>query len=284
MRRGFGKIEFRERKGKKNSSEPFKRKVEPMALVLFERKKDTLRVSLNRTSALNAINSAVLQELEKGLKQYESDPAVQALLLFGQGGCFASGADIKELASLDEEGMRRFLQLRERTFSLLENFPLPTVAIVEKYALGTGLELALCCDFRIAATGAKLGIPSAKLGIVESYEYFTRLVRAVGPSWAKKMVFTGDQVEAETAFQIGLVEELSPPERIFEKAEAILSRMLKNSLSSIQQTKRVIAECAQDPNLLLVKDRALPMVDSTKSPDFKGATRAFLEKKGRKEF
>jgi enoyl-CoA hydratase/carnithine racemase len=282
MRRGFGKIEFRERMGKKNSSEPFKRKVELMALVLFERKEDTLRVSLNRTSALNAINSAVLQELEQGLKQYESDPAVQALLLFGQGGCFASGADIKELASLDEEGIRKFLQLRERTLSLLENFSLPTVAIIEKYALGTGLELALCCDFRIAAIGAKLGVPSAKLGIVESYEYFTRLVRSVGPSWARKMVFTGDQVDAETAFQIGLVEELSPPESIFGRAEAMLSRILGNSAASIKQTKRVIADCAQDPNLFLVKDPALPMVESTKSPDFKKATRAFLEKKGKK--
>ncbi len=255
-----------------------------MALVLFEKKENTLSVSLNRTSALNAVNSAVLQELEQGLKQYQSDPALRALLLYGQGGCFASGADIKELASLDEEGMRRFVQLRERTFSLLENFPLPTVAMVEKYALGTGLELALCCDFRIAATGAELGIPSAKLGIVESYEYFTRLVRAVGPWWAKKMVFTGDPVDAETAFQIGLVEELSPPERIFERAEAILSRILKNSASSIRQTKRVIAECAQDPNLFRVTDPALPMVETTKSPDFKEATRAFLEKKGRKEF
>jgi enoyl-CoA hydratase len=255
-----------------------------MALVLFERKEDTLRVSLNRTSALNAINSAVLQELEQGLKQHEFDPAVKSLILFGQGGCFASGADIRELSSLDEEGIRKFHELRERTFDLLENFPIPTLAIIEKYALGTGLELALCCDFRIAATDAKLGVPSAKLGLVESYEYFTRLVRAVGPSWARKMVFTGDQVDAETAFQIGLVEELSPPERIFEKADAILSRILKNSASSIKQTKRVIANCARDPNLFLVKDPALPMVDSTKSQDFKEATRAFLEKKGQKKF
>jgi enoyl-CoA hydratase len=255
-----------------------------MALVLFERKEDTLRVSLNRTSALNAINSAVLRELEQGLKQHEFDPTVKALILFGQGGCFASGADIRELSSLDEEGIREFHELRERAFDLLENFPIPTVAIIEKYALGTGLELALCCDFRIAATDAKLGVPSAKLGLVESYEYFTRLVRAVGPAWARKMVFTGEQVDAETALRIGLVEELNPPEGIFERADAILSRILKNSASSIRQTKRVIADCAQDPNLFLVKDPALPMVDSTKSQDFKEATRAFLEKKGKKKF
>jgi len=255
-----------------------------MALVLFERKEDTLRISLNRTSALNAINSAVLQELEQGLKQHESDPAVQALLLFGQGGCFASGADIGELSSLDEGGIRKFHELRERTFDLLEKYACPTLAVIERYALGTGLELALCCDFRIAASDARLGVPSARLGLVESYGYFTRLVRAAGPSWAKKMVFTGDPIDGETAFQIGLVEELSPPERIFERAEAILSRILKNSAASIRQTKRVIADCAQDPNLFRVTDPAVPMVNSTQSQDFKEATRAFLEKKGKKEF
>ena len=253
-----------------------------MALVLFERKEDTLRVSLNRTSALNAINSAVLQELEQGLKRYEFDQTLRSLVLFGQGGCFASGADIRELSSLDEEGIRRFHELRERTFDLLEKYPCPTLALIERFALGTGLELALCCDFRVAATDAKLGVPSARLGLVESYEYFTRLVRAVGPSWAKKIVFTGDPVDAETAFRIGLVEELSLPDQIFQRAETLLSKILENSSPAIRQTKRVIADCGQDPNLFLINDPAFPMVDSTKSEDFKEATRAFLEKRGKK--
>jgi enoyl-CoA hydratase/carnithine racemase len=281
MRRGLGKIEFQARREKENSAEASKRKGRAMALVLFERKEDTLRVCLNRTTALNAINSTLLRELEQGLKEHELDPAVKALVLFGQGGCFASGADIRELSSLDEEGVRKFHEVRERTFDLLEKYPCPTLAVIEKYALGTGLELALCCDFRIAAQDARLGVPSARLGLVESYEYFARLVRAVGSSWGKKLVFTGDQVDAQTAFQIGLVEELSPPERIFERADAILSRVLKNSASSIQQTKKVIADCAQDANLSRVKDPALPMVDSMKSPDFKGATRAFLDRRKR---
>jgi len=253
-----------------------------MALVLFERKEDTLRVSLNRTSALNAINSAVLRELEQGLKQHEFDPAIKALILFGQGGCFASGADIRELSSLDEEGVRKFHELRERAFDLLEKYGCPTLAVIERYALGTGLELALCCDFRIAALDARLGVPSARLGLVESYEYFTRLVRAVGPSWARKMVFTGEQVDAETAFQIGLVEELSRPGEIFERVEILLAKIRKNSLSSIRKTKKVIAECSEDPSLKSVKDTALPMVESMRSEDFREATRAFLEKKGKK--
>jgi enoyl-CoA hydratase len=250
-----------------------------MAVVLFEKKEDLLWVSLNRASALNAINSALLQDLEQELKRYESDQSVRSLILFGQGGCFASGADIKELSGLDEQGIRRFHELRERTFALLENLPFPTLAVVQKYALGTGLELALCCDMRLAATDARLGVPSARLGLVESYEYFTRLVRAVGSSRAKKMVFTGEQVDAETACRIGLVEEVSPPDQVLKQAETLLSRILKNSSSSIGQTKKVIAECLRDPNLLRVSDPALPLVESMKREDFKKATREFLAKR-----
>ncbi len=250
-----------------------------MASVLFEKVGNILRISLNRKSALNALNSAVLQDLEQGLLEYQEDKTVSSVMVFGQGGCFAAGADIGELASLDEEGIRRFHQLRERTFLRLENFPPPTIAVIEKYALGTGLELALCCDFRIATADAKLGVPSAKLGLVESYEYFSRLLRAVGPSWAKKMVFTGEQIDAETAWKIGLVEETSPPDKIFESAESLLLRIQNNSLFSIRQTKKVMADCLKDPNLLLVNDPALPMVESMKTGDFKQATRAFLEKR-----
>ena len=166
-----------------------------MGLIRLEKNDDLLKISLNRTSALNAINSGLLQEMEQGLKKYADDGTAKLVLVCGEGNCFASGADIRELSGLDEEGIRKFHQLRERTFLLLETFPVPTLALIEKYALGTGLELALCCDFRIAASDARLGVPSAKLGLVESYEYFARLVRTVGLSWAKKMVFSGEPVE-----------------------------------------------------------------------------------------
>lgn len=250
-----------------------------MALVLFEKDSDTLRVSLNRASTLNAINSAVLRELEQGLKEHEFDPSLKGLVLFGQGGCFSSGADIRELSGLDEEGVRKFHEFRERTFKLLERYPCPTLAVIEKYALGTGLELALCCDFRVASMDSSLGVPSARLGLVESYEYFARLVRAVGPSWAKKMVFSADPVDAETAFKVGLVEELSPPDQIFLKVESLLSRISEYSLPAMKQTKRVIADCTGGPNPVLVSDPALPLLQSTQSEEFKKRTRAFLGKK-----
>jgi enoyl-CoA hydratase/carnithine racemase len=250
-----------------------------MSLVVFELNHHVLNVSLNRISVLNAVNRAVLKELEAGLKSFVGNSDVKALKLYGQGGCFAAGADIKELAGFDEQGLRKFHDLRERTFALLEDFPAPTVAVIEKYALGTGLELALCCDFRIAGEDAKLGVPSAKLGIVESYEYMARLVRSVGPFQAKKIIFTGEKVDARTAAAIGLVEEVTPSDALFDRTATLLSNISNNSIQAMRQSKKVIGVCAKDPYLLNVDDTAAAMVESMKTSDFKEGTQAFLEKR-----
>jgi enoyl-CoA hydratase len=250
-----------------------------MQKVLFEKSDGTLKVSLNRTPVLNAINSDVLRELESGIKAHMGDGTIKALMLYGQGGCFAAGADIKELANLDEGGIRKFHDLRERTFFLLEEFPSPTFAVIEKFALGTGLELALCCDFRIAAEDAQLGVPSARLGIVESYEYISRLVRSVGPAQAKKLILTGARIDARTAFTIGLIEEITSPQKLFDRADALLSSILNNSNYALRQSKKAVDACTRDPNLSHVHDTALPLVESLQSPDFKEGTTAFLEKR-----
>jgi len=238
-----------------------------------------LKISLNRPHALNAINQGLLEELAAVINKYNRDENVKTLLLGGEGGCFSVGADIKELASFDEEGIRRFHRLRESTFTLLEKFPAPTIAVIERYALGTGLELALCCDMRIATNAAKLGVPSARLGLVESYEYFYRLVRAVGLSWAKRMVFTGEQIEAALAWQIGLIEEISPPDKIFAQAEALGEKIKNNSPWAISQTKKILATIEEDPHLQRVADPALPLVDSLPNEFFRQATQSFMEKK-----
>nr|HID59086.1 enoyl-CoA hydratase/isomerase family protein [Desulfobacterales bacterium] len=250
-----------------------------MSLVLFKRDGDILRVSLNRTSVLNAINIQILKELEQGLSEYIDDNTLKGLVLFGEGRCFASGADIKEIASLDEKGIRNFHNLRERTFSLLERFPSPTLAMIERYALGSGLELALCCDFRIASEDAQLGVPSARLGIVESFEYISRLVRAVGPFQAKKLILTGERIDARTAFNIGLVEEVVPPDELLERTESLLAKIAINSVYSMRESKEVIDMCVRDPNLFYIRDTALPMVESLSTDDFKEGTRAFIEKR-----
>ena len=253
-----------------------------MAFVIFEKDDNILRVSLNRKSVFNAVNTQVLKELASGIKEHGGDSNIKALMLFGQGGCFASGADIKELTGLDEEGIRKFHHLREKTFSLLEKFPSPTFAAIEKYALGTGLELALCCDFRIAGDNAQLGVPSSKLGIVESYEYITRLVKAVGPFQAKKLIMSGERIDADTAFKIGLIEEITPPDTLFERTESLLANIVNNSGIAMRLSKKAVEICTKDPNLFYVSDTAGLMVSSLRAKDFKEGTKAFLEKRNAK--
>ncbi len=247
--------------------------------ILFEKRDSVLRVSLNRTAVLNAVNIRLLQEMEIGLRANAGNPDIKVLMLCGLGRCFASGADIEELADLDETGIRKFHQLRESTFALLENFPSPTFAVIQGYALGTGLELALCCDFRIAAADARLGVPSAKLGIAESYEYISRLVRAVGPFRAKKLLLTGERIDAAAAFNIGLIEEVVPVDDLFDRAEALAADIALNSTLSMVESKNAVAVLVKDPNLLSVPDKAVTMVHSMRSPDFRQGVAAFLEKR-----
>ena len=247
--------------------------------ILFEKRDAVLRVSLNRTAVLNAVNIRVLQEMEIGLRANAGNPDIKVLMLCGRGRCFASGADIEELAGLDETGIRKFHQLRESTFALLENFPSPTVAVIQGYALGTGLELALCCDFRIAAADARLGVPSAKLGIAESYEYISRLVLAVGPFRAKKLLLTGERIDAAAAFHIGLIEEVVPVDDLFNRAETLAADIALNSTQSMVESKKAVAVLVKDPNLLSVQDKAATMVQSMHSADFREGVAAFLEKR-----
>lgn len=247
--------------------------------VLFEEKGAVLHVILNRADVLNALDSRILEELENGLKAAAANPNLRMMVLSGQGRCFCAGADIEELAGLDEAGMRKFYHLRERTFALLEKFSFPSLAIVHGYALGTGLELALCCDFTLAAANAKLGVPSAKLGIVEGYDYISRLVRAVGPFQAKRLLLTGERIDAAEAFQIGLIGEVVPAEKLLDRAETIAASIASNSVHSMVESKKAVSVLLDDPNLVRVPDRAALMVKSVTTEDFRERLAAFLKKR-----
>ena len=250
-----------------------------MALVRFEKHDGLLTVALNRPEKLNALNAGLLKALESGLDSYFRDDTIKALMLCGQDGCFAAGADIRELSGFDEAGIRAFHDQRERAFTLLETFPAPTFAVIERYALGTGLELSLCCDFRICGADAQMGLPSAKLGVVESYAYLSRLVRAAGRYRAKKLILTGERIDASTAFAMNLVDEIVPPEAIFERAQTIFKMISNNSAYAMRESKKVVDSCAQDPYLTRINDQAAPMVASLKNKDFIEGTKAFLEKR-----
>ncbi|MBI4773081.1 MAG: enoyl-CoA hydratase/isomerase family protein [Deltaproteobacteria bacterium] len=247
---------------------------------LFE--KEVLTISLNRVEKKNALNTRTLNEFETVLDDIPMDRPPRAVVLRGEGRCFCAGADISELHAFDESGMREFHDLRERVYTKLEGLPCPTMAAVEGFALGTGLELALSVDFRIASESSFLGIPSSRLGVTESYLYLARLVRTVGLSRTRFLVFTAERLGAREARDLGLVERVFPEAEFEAGCRSLVDILASNDPSAMFLSKRVLAECDRDPFLENVHDPAWPMLESLGGHAMKDRTRAFLNRKAAK--
>lgn len=165
-------------------------------------------LTLDRPRALNALSFAVIADIAAALDDVAGSDA-RVLMVTGAGDkAFCAGADIKELRNRDLMAQRRGAELGQATFSRLERLPMPSVALINGYAFGGGLELALACSFRLATANAKMGLPEIKLGLIPGYGGTQRLPRVVGEARALEMILTGRTVEAEEALRIGLVNRL----------------------------------------------------------------------------
>ncbi|MCB1148596.1 MAG: enoyl-CoA hydratase/isomerase family protein [Chlamydiia bacterium] len=177
-----------------------------MNLLLSERIDDTLLLTLNRPDKLNALNQALLQELEQALDDAES---LRALVLTGVGEkAFCAGADIKAMRSMQSGEIEEFIRLGLRVAEKIEKAPFPTIAAVRGFALGGGLEMALACDFIYANQTAKLGLPEASLGLIPGFGGVRRLTDAVGKRRAKELMMTAKPLSAEEAKACGLVNRI----------------------------------------------------------------------------
>jgi len=176
--------------------------------VELQRIEEFALVTLNRPEALNALSFQVVRDLGRAFDEVAASDA-RALLITGAGDrAFCAGADIRELAGRTLLEEKRGTEAGQATFRRLDRFPIPSVAIINGWALGGGLELAMACTFRVATRRARLGLPEIKLGLVPGYGGTQRLPRLVGEARALQMVMTGQPVDAEEAFRIGLVHRL----------------------------------------------------------------------------
>ena len=165
-------------------------------------------ITLNRPEALNALSFALIRDLARAFDEVAASDA-RALLITGAGTrAFCAGADIKELTGRSLTAQKRDAESGQAVFARLERLPMPSLAIINGYAFGGGLELALACTLRIATRNAKMGLPEIKLGLVPGYGGTQRLPRAVGEARALEMIMTGRAVDAEEAHRIGLVNRL----------------------------------------------------------------------------
>lgn len=165
-------------------------------------------LTLNRPEALNALNAALLGELGAAL-DWAATSGARALLITGAGArAFCAGADIAELRGRSVPRVKQDAERGQSLFRRLDGHPLPSVAIVNGYAFGGGLELAMACTFRVATPGAALGLPEIKLGVIPGYGGTQRLPRLVGEARALELIMTGRRIDAEEALRIGLVNRI----------------------------------------------------------------------------
>jgi enoyl-CoA hydratase len=201
----------------------------PYSTLLFEMRDILAIVTINRPEKLNALNAEVIAELGDVAGRVESDPAIHGMILTGAGPkAFVAGADIGEIAAQGPvDGKARALA-GQRVFRSLERCGKPVIAAVNGFALGGGCELAMACHLRVASEQARFGQPEVKLGIGPGYGGTVRLPRLVGKGRALELLLTGQMIDAQEAYRIGLVNRVVPADRLMAESEEMLRAILEN--------------------------------------------------------
>ncbi len=205
-------------------------------------------VTVNRPEVRNALNSEVVRELMAAFQRLAADPAVGAIILTGAGDkAFVAGADIKELVSKTGLEMQAFSELGRRLGEAMEGCPKPILAAINGYALGSGCEIAMACDLRIASENAKIGQVEINIGIIPGFGGSQRLPRLVGGGWAAQMIFTGEAVDAATAERVGLVNRVVPLDRLLEETRALARKMIDKSPVALALAKACLRAAQEMP-------------------------------------
>lgn len=237
-------------------------------------------VTVNRPDKLNALSSTVISELQDAFQKIAADSAVRAAIVTGAGEkAFVAGADIREIEALSAAEARTFALRGQRAFRLLETCGKPSVAAINGYALGGGLELAMACTVRFAAENALLGQPEVKLGIIPGYGGSQRLPRLVGRGRALEMLLSGEPIKAAEAHRIGLVNEVVPQAELIAVSRTWLARVLANGPIAVSLVMEVVdagLDAGVDEGLRL---EAAAFGLSAATEDRREGTRAFLEKR-----
>ncbi len=218
-----------------------------MGFVDYEVKGNYAIITINREQALNALNSEVLDELDKVVSGIDLD-AIRAVVLTGAGEkSFVAGADIGEMSTLSKAEGEAFGKKGNDVFRKIETCPIPFIAAVNGFALGGGCEISMSCDIRIASESAMFGQPEVGLGITPGFGGTQRLVRIVGPGMAKQLIYTARNIKADEALRIGLVNAVYPAGELMEQAEKLASTIAGNAPIAVRACKKAINEGLELP-------------------------------------
>jgi len=236
-------------------------------------------VTVNRPDKLNALNDRVIAELGEAVDQVVSDSNVGGIILTGAGRAFVAGADISELESHGPVSAKRLAQTGQDVFGRFESSPKPVIAAVNGFALGGGCVLTMACHIRIASEAAKFGQPEVKLGLIPGYGGTQRLPRLVGRGRALQLLLTGEMIDAQEAFRIGLVNRVVPAADLLTAANELMRAILANAPLAIANVIEVVNR-GYDATLedaLTLEATAFGLLAATE--DKRAGTRAFLEKR-----
>jgi enoyl-CoA hydratase len=252
---------------------------EPTILVARDGAVATL--TINRPKVLNALDAPTLRTFETAWAELEADPAIRVIVITGAGDrAFVAGGDIRDLES--RSGLahyQEFAELIHRVFRRVETCDKPTIAAINGWALGGGTELILCCDIRIVASQARLGLPEITLGLFPGAGGSQRLIRQVPLCRAKELMFVGDQIDAQQALAIGLVNRVVAREDLAAETAALASKIAARSPLVLKLLKRTLGDGVDMPlSAALAHEKAMIglVLDSA---DAHEGCRAFLEKR-----
>ncbi|MGH7088077.1 MAG: enoyl-CoA hydratase/isomerase family protein [Stellaceae bacterium] len=246
--------------------------------VTLSRRDELALLTLDRPEALNALSSAVLDELEAALDA-AAESGARALLVAGAGDkAFCAGADIKELTGRTLDADKRAAERGQAVFAKLDRLPILSVAIINGVAMGGGLELALACNFRVAATHARMALPEIKLGIIPGYGGTQRLPRLIGEARALELILSGRIVEADEALRVGLVNRIADGEPL-AAGIAFAREMTRHGLPALAFAREAVRAAAEVPFADGLKVEAQLSTLAYRTEDAAEGLRAFLEKR-----
>ena len=250
-----------------------------MGFVNYEVKGMTGIITINRPEALNALNSAVLDDLSAVLDSVDQE-AVRAIVITGAGDkSFVAGADIGEMSTLTKAEGEAFGKKGNDVFRKIETFPIPVIAAINGYALGGGCELSMSCDIRICSDNAMFGQPEVGLGITPGFGGTQRLARLVGMGMAKQMIYTARNIKADEAFRIGLVNAVYTQEELLPAAEKMAGQIAMNAPIAVRACKKAVNDGLQvDMDKAIVVEEKL-FGSCFETLDQKEGMGAFLEKR-----
>lgn len=249
-----------------------------METLLLERKDPVAWVWLDRSRRLNALNETSLAELRQVFEELDRDERIRAILLGGRGFAFSAGFDIAWMAGQDTLTTSEDLGTIEAVYDTIEACSKPVIAAVHGAAMGGGLLLALVADLRLAAERASFGAPEVKIGIFPNLRLIPRLERVVGLGAAKRLVLTGEPVDAGEALRIGLVEQVLPKATLYPEAEALAESLAGLPPLALRSAKAAFS-ASRGPDFV-AWERA-EFADCWTHPDRQEAMQAFLEARKR---